>query len=46
MQYYVSKEVVCPFYHKEETTKIKCERLCDDYAIQESIKNAKYKPRF
>lgn len=36
MQKYVSKEVVCPFYHKEDTTTnmILCEGFCKSCSIQ------------
>ena len=34
MQKYVSKEVVCPFYHKEDTTKILCEGFCKSCSLQ------------
>lgn len=29
MQKYVSKYVVCPFYHKEDGVKILCEGFCE-----------------
>jgi hypothetical protein len=34
MQKYLSKEVVCPFYHKEDSTKILCEGFCKSCCIQ------------
>lgn len=38
MQHYVAKEVVCPFYHKEEATKILCEGFCSTTSLQTSFK--------
>ena len=38
MQRYVSKEVVCPFYHKEEATKILCEGFCKTTSLQTSFR--------
>jgi hypothetical protein len=37
MQKYMSKEVVCPFYHKEEATKILCEGFCKTTSLQTSF---------
>lgn len=37
MQRYVSKEVVCPFYHKEEATRILCEGFCKSTTLQVSF---------
>lgn len=37
MQKYVSKEAVCPFYHKEEPTKILCEGYCKTVSLQTSF---------
>lgn len=37
MQNYVSKEVVCPFYKQEETTKIRCEGYCKACSLQTSF---------
>jgi nitrate reductase assembly molybdenum cofactor insertion protein NarJ len=37
MQKYQSKEVVCPFYHKEEATKILCEGFCKSCSLQTSF---------
>lgn len=37
MQKYVSKYVVCPFYHKEEATKILCEGFCKTTSLQTSF---------
>jgi hypothetical protein len=34
MQKYVSKEVVCPFYHKEEPFKLLCEGFCKTTTLQ------------
>lgn len=37
MQKYTSKEVVCPFYHKEEATKLLCEGFCKATSLQTSF---------
>lgn len=37
MRKYQSKEVVCPFYHKEEATKILCEGFCKSCSLQMSF---------
>ena len=34
MQHYVSKEVVCPFYHKEVDNRIFCEGFCNTCSMQ------------
>lgn len=34
MKHYVSKEAVCPFYHKEEGNKIHCEGFCKTCNLQ------------
>ena len=39
MQGYVSKEVVCPFYHKEEGVKLLCEGFCKACSLQTSFTN-------
>ena len=39
MQKYISKEVVCPFYHKEEATKILCEGFCKTTSLQTSFQS-------
>lgn len=39
MQRYCSKEVVCPFYHKEEAMKLLCEGFCKSCSLQVSFTN-------
>lgn len=38
MQHYVSKEVVCPFYHKEDGARIFCEGFCKSCNLQISFR--------
>lgn len=38
MQHYVAKEVVCPFYHQEDSTRIRCEGFCSTTSLQTSFK--------
>ena len=42
MQKYSAKEVVCPFYHKEEATKILCEGFCKTTSLQTTFTSKEF----